>query len=101
MKIASITELKAHLSKYIRVARRGGEVQIVERGVPVARLVGMQGASREASAADVEARLDRLARAGIIRRGTGELRWLLDDPPLRMPGADIQRALDEDREDRV
>jgi len=97
VKIASVTELKAHLSKYIRVARRGGEVQIVERGVPVARLVGMQGAP----AGDDEARLDRLARAGILRRGTGNLGWILDAPPPRVPGADLQRALDDDRADRA
>jgi prevent-host-death family protein len=97
VKTASVTELKAHLSKYIRVARRGGEVQIVERGVPVARLVGMQGAPL----GDDEARIDRLARAGILRRGTGDLRWILRDPPQKWQGSDLARALDEDREDRV
>ena len=39
MKTASVTELKANLSSYLRMVRRGSEVQILERGVPIARLV--------------------------------------------------------------
>ena len=64
MKTASVTEIKARLSHYIRMARRGGEVQILERGVPIARLVGL---SREGRKDD--ARLQELAKAGILRRG--------------------------------
>jgi len=96
MKTASVSELKAHLSKYLRVARRGGEVQVLERGVPIARLVPCQPGSEDGTA-----RLDRLARSGIVRRGTGDLGWILRDPPPSVPGADLSRALDEDREDRV
>jgi len=38
--------------------------------------------------------------AGVLRRGTGDASWLLDEPPLGAPGADLASALDEDREDR-
>ncbi|HEY7514112.1 MAG TPA: type II toxin-antitoxin system prevent-host-death family antitoxin, partial [Vicinamibacteria bacterium] len=40
----SVTDLKAHLSRYLREVRRGGEVQILERGVPVARLTALPAA---------------------------------------------------------
>ena len=35
---ASISDPKANLSRYLRVARRGGEVQVLDRGTPIARL---------------------------------------------------------------
>lgn len=64
-----ITELKAHLSKYLRMARRGVEVQVLERGVPVARLLGMpQVDSREPAV------IEHLVSAGILRRGGGGVR---------------------------
>ena len=97
MKRASVTELKAHLSRYLRMVRRGSEVQVLERGVPIARLVGIDtgGATTE------KGRLDRLERAGILRRGTSDLRWLTGEPPIEADEANVSRALAEDREDRV
>jgi prevent-host-death family protein len=97
MKTASVTELKANLSRYLGIVKRGTEVQILDRGVPVARLVGVRGAARSADTQRVE----RLARAGVLRRGTGNLGWLLESPPVHVKGADLSRALDEDREDRA
>jgi prevent-host-death family protein len=97
MKTASVTELKANLSRYLGIVRRGSEVEILERGVPIARLVGLGGAVR---GADKE-RIERLAKAGVLRRGKGDLRWLLEEPPLQVKGADLSRALDEDRGDRA
>jgi prevent-host-death family protein len=96
MKTASVTELKAQLSRYLRMVRRGTEVQVLDRGVPIARLVGVT----PSSGTDAE-RIDRLARAGIVRRGTSDLSWLLDEPPIRtVPNADLLPALVADREDR-
>jgi prevent-host-death family protein len=97
MKTASVTELKANLSRYLGMVRRGSEVEILERGVPIARLVGLRGA---APGADKQ-RIERLAKAGILRRGTGDLRWLLEETPLAVKGAELSRALDEDRGDRA
>jgi prevent-host-death family protein len=96
MKTASVTELKAHLSKYLRMVRRGSEVQVLERGVPIARLVGLQGASAEKD----RDRLERLERAGILRRGTSDLSWLTKEPLVEMSGETLSDALAEDREDR-
>jgi prevent-host-death family protein len=98
MKVASVSELKAELSRYLRMVRRGGEVQIVERGVPIARLVGLEKGSKVGSEAEAQ-RLQRLEKAGILRRGTADMSWLLAVPPIRAE-ARVGAALDEDREDR-
>jgi prevent-host-death family protein len=97
MKTASVSELKAQLSRYLRMVRRGSEVQILERGVPIARLVGFTGGPSPTA----HARVARLVKAGILRRGSGDLSWLLTEPPVGAEGADLQGAVDEDREDRA
>lgn len=96
VKSASVSDLKAHLSRYLRMVRRGSEVQVLERGVPIARIVGV---GREPQ--DGDARIERLARAGILKRGRGKLRWVLKERPLHAPGASLGAALEEDREDRA
>lgn len=97
MRTASVTEFKARLSHYLRIVRRGSEVEILERGVPVARLVGVP---REPRGNDQD-RIERLCKTGVLRRGRGDLRWLLIEPPLGAQNVDLARALDEDREDRA
>ncbi|MEO8184126.1 MAG: type II toxin-antitoxin system prevent-host-death family antitoxin [Deltaproteobacteria bacterium] len=99
MKTASVTELKANLSRYLDMVRRGNEVQVLERGVPIARLVGLERTAVR-GAKEEEEKLQRLERAGIIVRGTGDLRWLLERDPPKIPGADLSEALRADREDR-
>jgi len=94
MKTASVTELKAQLAHYLRMVRRGTEVQVLERGVPIARLVGIQ----PAAGRDTE-RIERLAKSGVLRRGSGDLSWLLTQPPVPAK-AELTEALDADREDR-
>ena len=96
MKTVSVSDLKAHLSQYLRTVQRGTEVQILDRGVPVARLVPAGGV-----ADPVDRRLDRLIAAGVVRKGAGNARRALATPPVAAPGADLRRALDEDREDRT
>jgi prevent-host-death family protein len=96
MKTVSVTELKAHLSKYLRVVRRGGEVQILERGVPIARITGVaSGGSTEEAAIR-----QRLIAAGVIRSGSGDASAILALPPLEWP-ADLREALEEERSDRL
>lgn len=97
MESVNVSDLKAHLSHYLRMVRRGSEVQILDRGVPVARLVGLLGPSDETE----DGRIERLAEAGIIRRGTGDLSWVVREPPIDAIAADLGTALREDREDRV
>ena len=54
----AVSDLRAHLSEWLERARDGEEVVVTERGVPVARLLGI-GAS---------ATLERLAAEGVIGR---------------------------------
>jgi prevent-host-death family protein len=90
-----VTELKAHLAKYLRMAQRGVEVQVLERGVPIARLTALPRAHDESE----EAGLDRLVRAGIVRRGEGNVRALIGKRLVAQAG--LRQALDEEREDRA
>lgn len=96
MSRASVSDLKARLSQYLREVRRGGEVEILDHGVPVARLIRIEGPGGES---DEERRL-RLVRAGVLRQGTGRAREILDQPPLAV-SANLLEALEEERADRV
>jgi prevent-host-death family protein len=85
---ASIAEVKARLSEYVRRVKAGGEVVITERGVPVARLTGLETAERRAT------RRDRLARSGAIKPGRGRVRRVLQTPPAGdAVGAEVLSAL--------
>jgi prevent-host-death family protein len=92
----SVSELKANLSRYLRQVRRGGEVEVLDRGVPVARLTGL---SRAVSRSDAGAR-QRLIRAGVLRAGKGDAATLLAREPLAL-ATSILAALEEERSDRV
>ena len=93
MTTASISDLKANLSRYLRVVRRGGEVQVLDRGTPVARLV-------PPAANDDEGVRERLIAKGILRPGKGNAAAILDKPPLALP-VNLSEALAEDRTDRL
>lgn len=93
MSTVSISELKANLSRYLREVRRGGEVQVLDRGAPVARLV-------PAAASDDEGIRERLIGTGLLRPGNGAAATVLDAPALVLP-ASVSEALIEDRTDRL
>lgn len=95
MASVSISEVKARLSHYISIVRRGGEVQILDRGVPVARLVGLRGQVREETD---EAALQRLEGEGILRPASTDVEWILQEEPLDMD-ADLSSALAQEREE--
>ncbi|MDX2052537.1 MAG: type II toxin-antitoxin system prevent-host-death family antitoxin [Polyangiaceae bacterium] len=97
MKSASISELKANLSRYLGMVRRGSEVEVLDRGVPIARIVGLSSAGRSRD----KERLMHLAESGVLRRNTTSLSWVLEEPAVKAERADLQRALDEDRGDRL
>ncbi|MDE0136576.1 MAG: type II toxin-antitoxin system prevent-host-death family antitoxin [Acidimicrobiaceae bacterium] len=88
----SVSELKANLSHYLRQVRRGGEIQVTDRGTPVARLV-------PASEPEDE-HLSRLINSGVLRAGQGDAAAVLDEPPLQIPTS-LAEALASEREDRV
>lgn len=95
MKSVSVSELKAHLSKYLREIRRGGEVQVMDRGVPVARLAPVPPVGGHD-----EANRQRLIEAGVLRTGRGGTAAVLETPPLELPTS-LADALDEERADRL
>lgn len=78
----AVSELRAHLSRWLDRVREGDEVVITDRGVPVARILGLTTAST----------LEQLTRQGIIAkperqsRPTARGRHL---PRSRRPLADI------------
>ncbi|HUP49307.1 MAG TPA: type II toxin-antitoxin system prevent-host-death family antitoxin [Thermoanaerobaculia bacterium] len=91
----SISELKANLSRYLREVRRGGEVEILERGVPIARLVAL-----EPGPSSQDERRERLIRSGVLRPGRGDASPILGEPPLQL-NTSILDALEEERADRL
>ena len=69
MKTTGLTELRAHLSEYVRMVERGQGLLVTRHGKPIARLVPIE----RSSAADParEKRLEEMEKAGLIRRGRG------------------------------
>jgi prevent-host-death family protein len=77
-----VTELRAHLSQWLDRVRGGDEVVVTDRGVPVARLLGMS----------ATATLQRLAEDGVIGRDVSVRRPTATEhprPTTRRPISDI------------
>lgn len=96
MSRASISDLKARLSHYLREVRRGGEIEILDRGVPVARLTGIDLLGETAS----DERRKRLIQSGVLSQRASEPSALLEEPPIEA-SASILEALEEERADRL
>ena len=89
MKSVKVAELKANLSKYLRLAARGARIVVKDREEPIAQLGPLE--SQPASWRERE------ARAGRLRLGTQE--WArLNIPPIEKQ-IDIQASLQAVRED--
>lgn len=58
LKYASISQLKARLSRFLDAVRQGEEIIVTDRGHPVARLAPVRGEFAE------DARRDQLIRSG-------------------------------------
>ncbi len=67
MKKASVSELKARLSAYLDVVRRGDEVLVTDRGRPIARLAPVSGVSHATG------RRELLVRSGQLKPPTAPL----------------------------
>ena len=52
-----IRELRADLSRYVKQVHAGDEIVVTDRGIPVARIVPMNG----------ERKIDRLIAAGLVQ----------------------------------
>lgn len=62
MKSVKVTELKAHLSKYLRLAARGARIVVKDRDEPVALLGPLE--------SDAVSWRERQSRSGRVRLGT-------------------------------
>ncbi|HUE85419.1 MAG TPA: hypothetical protein VMO26_05015 [Vicinamibacterales bacterium] len=89
MKAINVTELKVHLSKYLRMASRGARIVVKDRDEPIA-LIGPPHA-------DAVSWRDRLARDGRLRLGTQ--RWDTLAISQLDVDVDIQASLRVVRED--
>lgn len=89
MKAIKVTELKAHLSEYLRLASRGTRVIVKDRDEPIAQIGPLD--------KEVLSWRDRLARDGRLRRGTQRWSALRIEPLGRT--VDVRGALDAVREE--
>lgn len=92
MKTAAVSQLKATLSKYLARVKAGEEVIVTERGKPIAKIVPLHH-----DEAEVPAHLLDLARAGLIRLGSGKLPkgfWKMPRP-ADPTGAAVKAVLEE------
>lgn len=89
MKAVKVTELKAHLSAYLRKASKGARIVVHDRDQPVAQLGPLE--------TGTPAWRDRLAAQGRLRAGSQDWARLAISPLTHK--TDSQRALRDVRED--
>jgi prevent-host-death family protein len=78
----AVTELRAHLGRWIDAAREGNDIVITDRGTPVARIVALDSAPA----------IERLTAEGVISRPTHAIRPVAGGrrrPTPKRPVADI------------
>jgi antitoxin (DNA-binding transcriptional repressor) of toxin-antitoxin stability system len=89
MKAINVSELKAHLSKYLRMASRGSQILVQDRDEPIAQLGPPQAVASSWH--------ERLAASGRLRKGSQDWQGLriskLDRP------IDARASLADVRED--
>jgi prevent-host-death family protein len=83
----AITELRANLSVWLDRARAGHEIVITDRGVPVARLLGLA----------ATATLERLTAEGVISRPRSAQRPAAAGQPRPRPRRPLSDIVSEDR----
>lgn len=83
----AVSEFRAHLSDYLDRAREGDEVVITDRGVPIARLLGLT----------ATATLDRLAADGVIARATAAPRPRAAGRPRPRPRRSVADHVSDQR----
>ena len=85
----NIRELKSRLSHYLRLAKAGESVEIMERGTPIGRIIP--------TALPVQDRIEAMARSGLLLWNKRKLRPMA--PLARVRGKrTVAQLLIEDRE---
>ena len=93
MKRASVAELKARLSEFLAIAKRGEDVLVTERGRPIAKLTAL------AEPAASDAHWAELVRAGQMRPPAARLpKEFWKSPRSEDAAGDLLRAVLEERE---
>jgi prevent-host-death family protein len=87
-----LREANQHFSKAIKAVKAGQEVILTERGKPIAVIKPLP------EPTDVEAMLDRLADAGIVRRAT-KRGPMPPFRPRRIKGPPLSHTISEDRDE--
>jgi prevent-host-death family protein len=93
VKVVKIADLKNNLSRHLERVRKGGEITVLDRQTPVARIVPFAHGDRAARATPgtgTTGGVDRIAdltRQGIVSPGDPRAvsRWLDGRPPIRRP----------------
>ncbi len=81
MKMASVSQLRDHLSHYLREVEQGERVIVSRRGRVVAELRPATQREVEQAGEGLAARLHQLEQEGFLRRGRGQ--WPEDSAELR------------------
>ena len=84
----AVTELRAHLGRWIDAARDGNDVVITARGMPVARIVAL----------DSTPVLDRLTAEGVISRPTRSSRPVAGGRSRPQPKRPVAHTVSEQRD---
>jgi len=87
--LVSISELKSRLSQYLQLVRKGESVVIIDRGVPIGRIVPMD--------QDLDQRLAAMCETGQAQWSGRKLARRKPVANLRGPGSVVQLIV-EDRE---
>jgi prevent-host-death family protein len=83
----AVSDLRAHLSEWLERARQGEELVVTDRGVPVARMLGIAAA----------ATLERLAAEGVIGRPVRPQRPTATGRSRPQPRRSVSELLSEQR----
>jgi prevent-host-death family protein len=83
----AVTELRAHLGRWIDAARDGNDVVITDRGTPVARIVALDSTSV----------LDRLTAEGVISRPARSTRPVAGGGSRPKPKRPVAEIVSEQR----
>jgi prevent-host-death family protein len=83
----AVTELRAHLGRWIDAARDGNDIVITDRGTPVARIVAL----------DSTPVIERLTAQGVVSRPTRSIRPVAGGQPRPTPKRPVADIVSEQR----